>query len=115
MKTLLCLLAATAMLCGCHRAAPVRWEYKTETLAADASARNARLTGTNIDWSAVKYEDEQLGEFDFPKNWNLLDAQGKDHWELVSATPLIQTSYPDTAAQPYTRTEKIFLIFKRPY
>jgi hypothetical protein len=42
------------------------------------------------------------------KNPTEIDKAGKDGWELVSAVPLLQTH------DGFTRTEKIFLIFKRP-
>ena len=39
--------------------------------------------------------------------------KGKCGWELVSAVPDLQTTYPDYDGKPYVRTEKILLLFKR--
>lgn len=75
-------------------------------------------TERDADLDKIKFDRMEAGDFDFDstndnQNVGMLGLAG---WELVAATPEIETTHPigNDAAIAAVRTSKIVLIFKRP-
>jgi len=108
MKTLLCILAAAALLCGCGKNSATGWEYKTVEVKDDEhvlndDAADAFLAGkissekqTARMQKAVPYR----GQFTFASDQ--IAELGSNHWELV------------TVVREATEDPKLVLFFKRP-
>lgn len=116
MKTIFYILAA-ALLCGCNKPAaptpPARWEYimlEIENSSVDLEANAYKKTP--IDLQFITFLRENAATFDFPKNTDELNRLGTNGWELVSATPLLCTTYPESDSRPFIRTEKVLLILR---
>ncbi len=120
MKTILCLVAAVALLAGCSKPASairVKWEYQTvEVENYEHKAGQTASTNAPINWQDVQVFDALPGGFFFDdQNLNKL---GSDGWELVSSIPQIETMSDAALSASHEfnniRTGKIILIFKRP-
>ena len=82
----------------------VEIENSEHAVAHDAYKNSANLTET------LKRSDQSAGNFVFSsKEYRRMQEQG---WELVAAVPQLETIISN--GQPFTRTAKIILFFKRP-
>jgi hypothetical protein len=96
MKTAIAIFFAAFLLCGCQKpATDTRWQYRVFEME-----------------NMYKYSPEKISSFDSTEHFNDFEKLGTNGWELVSATPLLETTYPESA-RPFIRTEKVLLIFKK--
>ena len=133
MKTAIVILAA-ALLCGCQKPSPTKWEYKTMEISNSLNDHHASTTDTNF-LEEYRSEKSDAGDFDFDssvaqKYGVALRDYGNDGWELVAAIPQAETvpqaeywdghdfshDPPRDIYKSFSnfRTAKIILIFKRP-
>ena len=111
------IILSTTLLCGCQKNStpPARWEYHIEEVENHAIDQSRdQVSKTPIDYSTMIFLDKDVGTFDSIKNSDKFSALGREGWELATATPLLKTSYPAVDGHPFTRTEKVVFVFKRP-
>jgi hypothetical protein len=92
----------------------VRWDYKTVVVEGRDVWRDSK-TGkyaTTEDFQNSRKTTRTFSSVEYQ-----IDKDGESGWELVSAVPNIETTFPtvrDGQTQPFVRTAEIILIFKRP-
>lgn len=126
MKTVVYILAAGILLCGCNKPDSVppiqKWEYKVVEVENFEHSMYDDAFKNGVDLEKVHAAESGAGDFhldvdsanakEFGKYGLDINMLGQQGWELISAIPQTETIKADSFIN--TRTGKIILIFKRP-